>query len=544
MVTVPQINITDLNQTISSLSNRVNFDVIQTAANESITQLQAATSTTLGINVNEIVGGWQGLTEEVDNVDITSVVNRGIALLQENPPGVNLVNTFDAGAQSALQSITGLSSEITEGLNVVAASLPTPEGIGAALENLSDLNIDELSVAMQSIAPPNLQSLAATSAISQLTNSGIFNDFASTVSSVTSSLNSYLDQGFGQTVKDLIEASTQPVNFAITQLTQDTGIRVPRSINRQVASLLDQRDFRGAAQLLEGFSNLDVVSLETELSQVSTTASSLINQFDPATAAFGTSTAPVFSLGSLENAWNETATQIRAPGASTVRPASLPTAEGTPTAPPATTSAPATPSGSNGYAFTIVGSLEELEAELRTATREITETVIHWTANYIDQAHIGAEDVHSWHLQRGFSGCGYHYIIKRDGSIQRGRPINLQGAHAGDLGHNRYSIGISHVAGYNCTSGTPNPNRYISSESINDAQWRAQRDFLEVFYRVFPGGQVLGHNQISQSGKVDPGFDVDAYILNTFGKRNVYTYNRDLPPLSRAELVTARGAVA
>lgn len=56
-----------------------------------------------------------------------------------------------------------------------------------------------------------------------------------------------------------------------------------------------------------------------------------------------------------------------------------------------------------------------------------------------------------------------------------------------------------------------------------------------------PGGQVLGHNQISQAGKVDPGFDVDAYILNTFNKRNVYEYNRDRGPLSRAQLVEARG---
>jgi len=515
MVTVPQINITNLNQSLSSLLNRVNFDVIQTAAANTATQLQAATTTTLGVNVNDVVGGWQGLTAEVDVVDITSVSNRGIALLQENPPGVNLVSTFDGGAKTALQSITGLNSEIAEGLNVIVAALPTAEGVGAALENLSTLNIDQLAPAMQSIAPQELQSLAATSAISQLTNSGIFNNFSSTVTAVTSSFQNYLNQGFGQTIKDLIEADTQPVRFAITQLTQDTGIRVPESIKRQVTLLLDQKDFLGAAQLLEPFSNLDIISLETELSQVNTTASSLINQFNPATSAFGTSTAPVFSLGSLENTWNDTDTSVRRPGSSS----------------------------SNSYAFTIIGSMEELEAELRTATREITETVIHWTANYIDQAHIGAEDVHAWHLERGFSGCGYHYIIKRDGSIQRGRPINLEGAHAADLGHNNYSIGISHVAGYNCTSGTPNPDRYISAESINDAQWRSQRDFLEVFYRVFPGGQVLGHNQIAQSGKVDPGFDVDAYILNTFGKRNVYAYNRDLPPLSRAELIAARGVV-
>ena len=532
MVTVPTVNIRDLNSSLSSLSNRINLNGIQNAAATATSQLQAATTSALGVNVNDIVGGWQGLTEEVDDINITSVANRGIALLQENPPGLNLVNTFDAGAQSALQSITGLQEEITEGLNVVVASLPTAEGVGAALQNVSGKNLDEITDALSAVAPPSLQSLASSSAITQLTNSGlgIFNEFNSTVTAITSSFESYINQGFGQVIKDVIEATGSPISTVVDQLTQSSGIRVPESINRQLTSLLDQGDFLGGAELLNQFSDLDLTSLETELSGVRTSASALIDQLNPATAEFGVSTAPVFSIGSLDNAWDAASTPTRSPGSSTPTP---------PSSVPATGGGN-TSTGSGSYAFTIVGSMEELEAELRSATREITETVLHWTANYIDQPHIGAEDVHSWHLQRGFSGCGYHYIIKRDGSIQRGRPINIQGAHANDFGHNRYSIGVSHVAGYNCTSGTPNPNRYISSESISDAQWRAQKDFLEVFYRVFPGGQVLGHNQISQAGKVDPGFDVDEYIFNEFGKRNALAYNRNLGPLSRAELLDRR----
>jgi hypothetical protein len=514
MVTVPKVNINDLNSGLGSLANRVNINSIQNAAANTTSRLQAATTSTLGINVNDIVGGWQGLTAEADDVNVTSVANRGIALLQENPPGLNLINTFDPGAQSDLQNITGLTNEMTEGLNVVVAALPTAEGVGAALLNVSDKKFNELSSAISSLAPASLQSLASSSAISQLANNGlgIFNDFNSIVTTINSDFESYINQGFGQIIKDVIEATTSPIGFAIEQLTKDTGIRVSRSINLQVASLLDQGNFLGAAELLSQFSNLDIPTLETELSEISTNASDLINQLNPATSEFGTSTAPIYSIGSLDSRWDNATTVTRRPGSTQA----------------------------SSYAFTIIGSLEELEAELRTATREITETVIHWTANYIDQPHIGAEDVHEWHLARGFSGCGYHYIFKRDGSIQRGRPINLEGAHAADFGHNKYSIGVSHVAGYNCVSGTPNPNRYISAESISDAQWRAQKNFLEVFYRVFPGGQVLGHNQISQTGKVDPGFDVDTYILNEFGKRNAYVYNRNLPPLSREELIDAR----
>jgi N-acetylmuramoyl-L-alanine amidase len=511
MVAVPRIPIQQLNTSITSLSNRVNFDQIENAANIASGELQAATTTVLGVEVNKNVAGWQSLTQEVDNIEGgSSVTNRGLALLQSNPPSVNLVTQLNSGNQSALQSITGLGSEIRGDLNTLVYSLPTPEGIGTALNTVSNIPLDQLRPAMEEVAPSSTRSLSASSAISQLTNQGIFNNFQNVVRITNSPVESFLNTGFNQIVKDLIETTTNPIGFAIDQLTQDTGKIVPNEVRRRVASLVDSGNFLTAARLLQPYSNLELSVLETELSTIDTSLSNLINRFDPALDVFGISTAPVYTIGRLDGSWEGPTTSTRRPGTT-----------------------------SGAYAFTLVSSMEELEAELRSATREITETVIHWTANFIDQPHIGSEDIHQWHLDRGFSGCGYHYIFKRDGSIQRGRPINIEGAHAAELGHNRYSIGVAHVAGYNCVSGTPNPNRFISSESISNAQWKAQRDFLEVFYRVFPGGQVLGHNQ-TDNNKVDPGFDVDTYILNEFNKRNAFFYNRDKGPLSRSELIAAR----
>lgn len=50
------------------------------------------------------------------------------------------------------------------------------------------------------------------------------------------------------------------------------------------------------------------------------------------------------------------------------------------------------------------------------------------------------EDIHQWHLKRGWSGIGYHFFIKKDGTIYQGRPENTIGAHA--KGANSDSIGI------------------------------------------------------------------------------------------------------
>lgn len=61
--------------------------------------------------------------------------------------------------------------------------------------------------------------------------------------------------------------------------------------------------------------------------------------------------------------------------------------------------------------------------------------------------HIGLADVdasaaeiHRWHLANGWSGIGYHYVIHKNGMIERGRPRDTVGAHT--YNYNESSIGI------------------------------------------------------------------------------------------------------
>ena len=53
-------------------------------------------------------------------------------------------------------------------------------------------------------------------------------------------------------------------------------------------------------------------------------------------------------------------------------------------------------------------------------------------------------EIHQWHLDNGWAGIGYHFVIRKDGTIERGRPIEAIGAHAEK--HNSYTVGI-HVCG-------------------------------------------------------------------------------------------------
>lgn len=76
----------------------------------------------------------------------------------------------------------------------------------------------------------------------------------------------------------------------------------------------------------------------------------------------------------------------------------------------------------------------------RPATDQI---VIHHTGNPYDDD-LSAEEIHASHKAQGWSGIGYHYVIRKSGAIEAGRPDWAIGAHA--YGENSHTIGV-HVCG-------------------------------------------------------------------------------------------------
>ena len=69
----------------------------------------------------------------------------------------------------------------------------------------------------------------------------------------------------------------------------------------------------------------------------------------------------------------------------------------------------------------------------RSATRRI---ILHHAAAVT----CTPQQVHQWHLANGWSGIGYHFFVRKDGSVYRGRPEDTVGAHAGN--NNYDSIGV------------------------------------------------------------------------------------------------------
>jgi N-acetyl-anhydromuramyl-L-alanine amidase AmpD len=124
--------------------------------------------------------------------------------------------------------------------------------------------------------------------------------------------------------------------------------------------------------------------------------------------------------------------------------------------------------------------------------RQINKIIIHAADTPADMD-IGAAEINQWHIKRGWSGIGYHWVIRRDGTVEQGRSESTPGAHA--YGHNQDSIGICMVG------GKPDCN-------YTAAQWRALEALVRDLLARYDC-EVIGHRDVSD--KPCPMFDARAW---------------------------------
>ena len=171
-------------------------------------------------------------------------------------------------------------------------------------------------------------------------------------------------------------------------------------------------------------------------------------------------------------------------------------------------------------AFTYVASVEELNSEMMSISRRISEVVIHATET-AENKNIGSIEINNIHKQLGHDGIVYHYVIRRDGRLQRGRPADRTSNHTAKESHNNFSLSIALVGGINLPTGDVNPLDNRSETAFTREQYTTLERFLEAFFMKVPGGLVFGHNDI-EIDELDPYFDVKDYVEKTFRK----TYDR------------------
>jgi N-acetylmuramoyl-L-alanine amidase len=145
--------------------------------------------------------------------------------------------------------------------------------------------------------------------------------------------------------------------------------------------------------------------------------------------------------------------------------------------------------------------------------RKVRSIVIHCSATPEGRV-VTAKDIDAMHRQRGFSGIGYHRFIRLDGTVERGRPDEVPGAHV--QGHNFDSIGICYAGGLGKDGK--------AKDTRTQAQKAALVNVVKEYRAKYPGAKVCGHRDLSpdtnKNGKVDrwewlkdcPAFDVSAWL--------------------------------
>ena len=101
--------------------------------------------------------------------------------------------------------------------------------------------------------------------------------------------------------------------------------------------------------------------------------------------------------------------------------------------------------------------------------------------HHADAKSCTANQIHWWHICRGYSGIGYHYFVNKQGEVYKGRPDNVIGAHA--KGYNSTSIGI-------CFEGA------FTKETMSEVQVQAGKELVAYLKKQYNINKVKKHKDL------------------------------------------------
>ena len=129
--------------------------------------------------------------------------------------------------------------------------------------------------------------------------------------------------------------------------------------------------------------------------------------------------------------------------------------------------------------------------------RVITLIIVHCSAVRPDQTSSAAQ-IDTWHRRDNHwkFGIGYHYVVRRNGEIEPGRPEWMVGAHC--LHHNAHSIGVCYEGGLNAR-GQP-------ADTRTEAQKKTLLSLLRALKVDYPDALIVGHHDLNPL-KACPCFD-------------------------------------
>ena len=126
--------------------------------------------------------------------------------------------------------------------------------------------------------------------------------------------------------------------------------------------------------------------------------------------------------------------------------------------------------------------LSKVEKGIEMPADSVSYIIIHCSATRETQDYTPEQLKHD-HLARGFLDVGYHFYIRKDGTVTQHRRLNEVGAHCRPF--NRCSIGVCYEGGLDA-NGKPKDTRTLKQRA-------SLAGLLLDLHRQFPKAVIRGH---------------------------------------------------
>lgn len=510
------------NSSLESLFSRSKISSLQNTGDNAKIAREATEGSKIGLKINETAGGFQSLTVTTNEGE-TVTVEPTVALMTNSIDGDGIKVTKTSGNKSEITTLTGKPT--SDGFLATVVTHGSPKAIEKTIRArvTTDNNVIKTKISETSVNP----TVAA-----EKVNVDVSKEVVVDVKQVTDNANRLLANPFGA-IGELFSGSNAKSE------------KIVGSAGNPFANILGN-----LAGVLSG--TLQPTSFPT----VTTRSISEISKVETNPLNGSLETIPIIkangdtNLNQVVNKSTLTSSDIKPTDEPVDLSRGLPGWQGN-----------STRKESYKNLFTYVNTVEELEAELRAAIIDRPMTAI-WVnstrtgknqdvkvEDIMDRVVRGYNDTLAQYRAKGlqitpslaarlksagyYDGPTMHYLIRRDGSIQRGRPLRIRVAEDTKRfgGWAQRTLAVEFVGGLNADAPFKNnidKKLLIDQASYTPEQWKSFENICKVFRKVVPGGEAFTNDEYSGTDVLVTGFSARDWTNSRFGWETLYIGDNDL----------------
>ncbi|MBN1039008.1 N-acetylmuramoyl-L-alanine amidase [Clostridium botulinum] len=116
--------------------------------------------------------------------------------------------------------------------------------------------------------------------------------------------------------------------------------------------------------------------------------------------------------------------------------------------------------------------------------------------HHAEASNCTVQDIHSWHKNNRWAGIGYHYYVRKDGSIYEGRKDDAIGSHC--QGNNTNTLGICFEGNY-------------MKENMPQSQFNSGVELIKYLKNKYGTLYIYGHKDLMSTDCPGKNFPLDNF---------------------------------